>query len=166
MSKIKLIIALLFFFPNFIFCQATAEFSTVKTKTGDVKIPGKWEQLNSSDVSGQTFLKNSDGIVIAVAQNPKKAYPSFKSNASDFENVKLFYVWDSDYMKENKFKTDKIKENSKSEYIIWKYNDNKLDNIFLFGSLKDNFINLLVYTNSWDEDKKVLFLENIYELNK
>ncbi|OXA78272.1 hypothetical protein SAMN05444397_101200 [Flavobacterium aquidurense] len=85
---------------------------------------------------------------------------------SGFENVKLFYAWDSDYMKENKLKTDKIKENPEAEYIIWKYNDGKLDNVFLFGSAKDNFLNLLVYSTIWDEAKKVLFLENLYQLNK
>lgn len=146
--------------------QTTADFSTVKTQTGDVKIPGNWVQLNTINDSGQTYLKNSEGVIIAIAQNPKKSYSFFKSNKSGFENVKLFYVWDSDYMKENKYKTDKIKENAVSEYIIWKYNDGKLDNVFLFGSAKDNFLNLLVYSNIWDEAKKVLFLENLYELNK
>lgn len=145
--------------------QTTTDFSTVKTQTGDVKIPGNWQQLNTVNDSGQTYLKNNEGVIIAIAQNPKKAYPFFKSNKSDFENVKLFYAWDSDYMKESKFKTDKIKENSKSEYIIWKYNDGKLENVFLFGSAKDNFLNLLVCTTVWKEDKKVLFLENLYEIN-
>ena len=146
--------------------QTTTDFSIVKTATSDVKIPGNWQQLNTIDDSGQTYLKNSEGVIIAIAQNPKKAYSFFKSNKSGFENVKLFYVWDSDYMKESKFKTDKIKENPEAEYIIWKYNDGKLDNVFLFGSSKDNFLNLLVYSNIWDEDKKVLFLENLYQLNK
>jgi hypothetical protein len=43
------------------------------------------------------------------------------------------------------------------EYIIWKYNDGKLDSAFLFGSVKDNFLNLLIDTNEWNE--KVKFLE-------
>lgn len=69
-------------------------------------------------------------------------------------------------MKENNFKTKKIKENSKQEYIIWKFNDGKLDNVFLFGSSKDNFRNLMVYTDSWSGDEKLIFLENLYNLNK
>jgi hypothetical protein len=146
--------------------QTTTDFSTVKTHTGDVQIPGNWAQLNTENDSGQTYLKNDEGVIIAIAQNPKKSYPFFKSDKSGFENVKLFYTWDSDYMKENKLKTDKIKENPASEYIIWKYNDGKLDNVFLFGSAKDNFLNLLVYSNIWDEAKKVLFLETLYQLNK
>lgn len=164
---IKKIIFLLFIaFALNTNAQTTTNFSTVKTHTGDIKIPGNWEQLNSINDSGQTYLKNSEGVIIAIAQNPKKAYSFFKSSKSGFENVKLFYIWDSDYIKENKYKTDKIKENAESEYIIWKYNDGKLDNVFLFGSAKDNFLNLLVYSNIWDEDKKVLFLENLYQLNK
>ena len=50
--------------------------------------------------------------------------------------------------------------------LIWKYNDNKLDNVFLFGSTKNCFLNLLVYTNNWDEKEKIKFLENLYQLNK
>nr|WP_315151629.1 hypothetical protein [uncultured Flavobacterium sp.] len=166
MKKINLMFVMLFLLPNFIFCQEAVNYSNIKTDSGDVKVPGKWEQLNTVDDSGQTYLKNKDGVIIAIAQNPKKAYPFFKSNESDFESVKSFYVWDSNFYKENNFKTEKIKENVESEYIIWKYNDKKLDNVFLFGSAKNNFLNLLVYTNNWTEDEKIIFLENLYKLNK
>ena len=165
MNRLRLLLVLSFFLPHVIFSQE-ANFSTVKTNSGEVKIPGVWEQLNTMDVSGQKYLKNKDGVVIAIAQNPKKAYPFFKSNVTDFENVKLFYVWDSEYRKENKFKTAWIKENAKQEYVIWKYTDEKLDNVFLFGSVGTNFLNLLVYTSIWTEEEKVLFLEKIYQLNK
>lgn len=166
MKNLKILFVLLMFLPNMIFCQDITEYSKVKTNTGEVKIPGKWEQLNKMDDSGQTYLKNKEGVIIAIAQNPKKAYPFYKSNVSDFENVTLFYTWDSDYYKENKFKTDKIKENTELEYIIWKYNDKKLDNVFLFGSSKNNFLNLLVYTANWKEEEKIIFLENLFKLNK
>jgi len=166
MKNLKLLFVLLIFLPNLIYCQDTTEYFKVKTNTGEVKIPGKWEQLNKMDDSGQTYLRNKEGVIIAIAQNPKKAYPFYKSNVSDFENVTLFYTWDSDYYKENKFKTDKIKENTELEYIIWKYNDKKLDNVFLFGSSKNNFLNLLVYTSNWNEEEKIFFLENLFKLNK
>lgn len=166
MKRLKLMLIILVFVPNFIFCQGSIDYSKVKTNSGEVKVPGSWELLNKMDDSGQTYLKNKDGIIIAIAQNPKKAYPFFNSNASDFENVKLFYTWDSEYYKENKFKTEKIKENTELEYIIWKYNDKKIDNVFLFGSSKTNFLNLLVYTNNWSEDEKIIFLENLFVLNK
>lgn len=166
MKRIKLIFTLLFLLPSIVYCQEITNYTKVKTNTLEVKIPGNWEQLNKMDDSGQTYLKNKDGIIIAVAQNPKKAYSFFKSNVSDFENVKQFYIWDSDYYKENKFTTEKIKENQELEYIIWKFNDKKLDNVFLFGSTKSNFINLLVYTDKWSEDEKIIFLENLFKLNK
>ena len=166
MNKLYLIVALLYLATNNINSQNIKDFSIVKTKTSDVKIPGNWTQLNTMDDSGQTYLKNTDGVIIAIAQNPKKAYPFFKSNTSDFENVKEFYKWDADYRKENNFKTDKIKENAKEQYVIWKYNDEKLDNVFLFGSSKNNFLNLLVYTNIWTESEKIIFLENLYKLNR
>ena len=166
MNKLKLMLMLLFFVPSLIFCQENTVYTKVKTTSGEVKIPGTWEQLNTASDSGQTYLQNKEGITIAVAQNPKKAYPFFKSNSSDFENVKLFYTWDSEYYIENKFKTEKIKENAALDYIIWKYNDNKIDNVFLFGSSKTNFLNLLVYTTNWSQDEKIAFLENLYKLNR
>ena len=166
MNYLKITFLTILLTSNFIFCQNNKEFTTLKTNTSDVKIPGIWEQLNKMNDSGQTYMKNAEGIIIAIAQNPKKAYPTFKKTESDFENVKLFYKWDSDYYAENKFKTKLLKENSNQEYIIWKYNDNKLDNVYLFGSSKDNFLNLLVYTDNWSEDKKITFLEELYKLNK
>jgi C4-type Zn-finger protein len=152
--------------PNLIFSQQKMEFTTVKSNTGEVRISGIWEQLNKMDDSGQTYLKNSEGVIIAVAKNLKTSYPFVKKKKSAYENVKSFYKWDSDYRKANNFNTSTIKENSELEYIIWKYADDKMDNVFLFGSVKDNFINLLVYTNKWSEVEKVKFLEAIYEINK
>lgn len=166
MNKLNTLFLLLFFVPNCLFSQDNSDYTSVKTSTTNVKIPGQWEQMNTMDDSGQTYLTNKDEVIIAIAQNPKKAYPFFQSKKSDFENVTLFYVWDSDFRRENNFKTDKIKENPSQEYIIWKYNDNKLDNVFLFGSSKNNFLNLLVYTNKWTEEEKITFLENLYKLNK
>lgn len=166
MNRLNLILVVLFLMPNFVFSQTEVEYFNVKTKTGEVKIPGNWELMNSMDDSGQTYLKNKEGVIIAVAQNPKNAYSFFKKNKSAFENVKEFYKWDSDYRRENKFKTDKIKENDTLEYIIWKFNEDQVDNVFLFGSSKDNFLNLLVYTNIWSEDEKIRFLENVFRLNK
>lgn len=162
----KIITVLIILISTYSFCQEKETFSIVKTSSGDVKISGIWEQLNTVDDSGQTYLKNKEGVIIAVAQNPKNAYSFFKNTASNFVNVKLFYKWDSDFRKENNFKTDKIKENSKDEYIIWKYNDGKYDNVFLFGSSKNTFLNILVYTSIWNEEEKILFLENVYKTNK
>lgn len=148
------------------FCQTEGGFTTVKTNTSDVQIPGVWERFIKTNDSGQSFFKNKEGVIIAIAQNPKKAYPTFIKKKSNYENVNLFYKWDSDYYVENKFYTKLLKENSKQEYVIWKYNDHKLDNVFLFGSSKDNFLNLLVYTDKWTEEQKITFLEALYQLNK
>jgi hypothetical protein len=162
----KIITLLIILISTYSLCQEKEAISIVKTNTGEVKIPGIWEQLNTMDDSGQTYLKNKENIIIAIAQNPKNAYSFFKSSASNFVNVKLFYKWDSDFRKENNFKTDKIKEDSKEEYIIWKFNDGKEDNVFLFGSSENTFLNILVYTSIWNEAEKILFLENVYKTNK
>jgi len=165
MKKLNLLVLIFLLFPISFFSQEKT-FSSLKTNSGEVKIPGEWRQLNTMDDSGQTYLKNNEGIIIAIAKNPQKAYPFYKKENSDFENVNNFYKWDSNYRKENNFKTEKLKENSKLEYVIWKYNDGKQDNMFLFGTSDKNFLNLLVYTNIWNEDEKIKFLENLYEINK
>lgn len=165
MKKIIIFSILLFILPIFNYAQEKV-FSNVKTNSGEVKIPGEWKQLNSMDDSGQTYLKDGNGVIIAIAKNPQKAYSFYKNDNSDFENVKEFYKWDSNYRSENNFKTKKLKENSKLNYIIWQYNDGKLDNIFLFGVVGNFFLNLLVYTDLWNESEKIEFLENLFEINK
>lgn len=164
--KLKLVFIFLFTFPFLAISQGQEKFTKVKTRTAEVKIPGEWKQLNTMDESGQTYLKNEKYVIIAIAQNPKKTYSFHKPEKSDFKNVKAFYKWDSDYRKQMKQKTDKIKENAELEYVIWKFNDGKLDNVFLFGSVKNNFLNLLVYTSQWNEDEKIKFLEATYKLNR
>jgi hypothetical protein len=161
-----LIILLIIALPYKALCQESTDYTTVKTATETVKIPGKWQILNTTADSGQTYLKNNDGVVIAVARNLMKAYPFYKNTATAFEQVSLFYQWDSDYYKEQKFNVLKIKEDATLGYIIWKYNDKELDNIFLFGASKTEFLNLLVYTKLWEEKEKIAFLENLLELNQ
>lgn len=165
MTKLHIILALLIIFPIATLSQKNNEFTTVKTKTTEVRVPGVWNLLNTMDDSGQTYLKNEAGIIIAVAQNPKKAYSFYDSKKSDFKNVIAFYKWDSNYREEINFKTAKIKENSKLEYIIWKFSDGKMDNLFLFGSIGNSFLNLLIYTDIWNENEKIIFLEELYKLN-
>ncbi len=99
MIRLNSMIILIFLLPNFLFSQYVIESSNIKTIVGEVKIPENWNQLNSMDDSGQTYLKNKDGVIIAIAQNPKKTYSFFNSEKLDFENVKEFYKWDSDYKK-------------------------------------------------------------------
>lgn len=156
----------LFLLPIFCLSQEASTFTLAKTPTGEVKIPGEWTEVKTMEDSGQIYFLNKEKVIIAIAQNPKKAYPFYKKGLSDFDLVTEFYKWDSDYQKELKNKTNKLKENAELEYIIWKYSDGDYDNFFLFGSVKSNFLNILVYTKLWDEDKKVLFLEEIYKINK
>ena len=164
MKKLNFLFFLLLLLPQVIFSQES--YTPLQTISGEVKIPGKWQQLNTAEDSGQTYLKNSDNVIIAIAKNPKRAYPFYAKEKSDFENVIAFYKWDADYRESLNSKTQKLKENPKAEYIIWKYNDGKSDNVFLFGSSQKDFLNLLVYTNNWTEEQKIKFLENLFEVNK
>lgn len=96
MKTINSFITFFLLCPLLFFCQDKS-FSILKTNVGEVKIPGEWTQLNKMDDSGQTYLKNQNGIILAIAKNPQKAYPFYKKDNSDYKNVKEFYLWDSDY---------------------------------------------------------------------
>jgi hypothetical protein len=49
-----------------------------------------WEQLKQNGLCIKLYLK--EARVIIIAQIPKKAYPFFKSNVSNFENVKKCFA--------------------------------------------------------------------------
>ncbi|TDM00392.1 MAG: hypothetical protein C4K58_04075 [Flavobacteriaceae bacterium] len=131
----------------------------------NIQIPGKWQALNFEKSSGQQYFINEDRVILAIAKNPKVGYEFFDPKKSDFENVYAFYKWDSDYMIQKGLATNFILEDKESKFVIWKYNDKKSDNVFLFGNSKNHFVNLLIYTNLWDENQKVEFLKNLYFLN-
>lgn len=61
MTKSTFVVLFLIVLPTYTFSQATT-FTSVKTKAGDVKIPGSWKKKNTMDDSGQTYLKNKNGI--------------------------------------------------------------------------------------------------------
>ncbi len=165
MKNIIYIITLLLI-SNLILAQETPTITLVDTDTEEIQVLGEWQKLNTTSDSGQRFLMNSDTVIIAVAQNKKIAYPFYEKGISDFELVEKFHQWDTDWLESNNTETKQLKKDKKKEYIIWKYNDGTSDNVFLFGSSKDNFLNLLVYTEKWTEEEKIQFLEQLYELNK
>ena len=161
----RIILLCLLVYSSTTFCQDSENYTTLQTNTEEVIIPGKWTQLNTMDDSGQTYLQNEESVIISVAQNKMKAYSFYEEGLNDYKLVKKFYEWDSNWRRDNNFKTAKLKENKKKKYIIWKFNDGQLDNVFLFGASKRNFINLLVYTDKWNENDKIRFLEELFDLN-
>lgn len=162
MSYLKFILLIL---PITLLCQ-TSDYTLFEAKNGELKIPGEWLRLNTTEDSGQTYFINRDEVIIALAKNPQRSYPFYKKEVVGFEAVKAFYKWDSDHIKSQNIKTKKIKENPEMGYIIWKYHDGTSDNIFLFGTSSDYFLNLLIYSTVWKEKDKISFLEDLYKLNK
>ena len=71
-----------------------------------------------------------------------------------------------DYQIELKRPSKRLLEEKDDAYIIWKFTDeNEIDNVFLFGSVDDDILNLLVYTTNWEESKKITFLQEVHDLN-
>ena len=157
------------FTPENLSAQTTPDNSntitTVKTDDGTVKIPGIWQKVTYEASSKQHFMKNEEGVVIAVALTSRKLYPFNSPKKTEKELATDFFKWDFDFRTENKFKTQKLKENTTENYIIWKYTENKIDNIYLYGCKSDLMVNYLVYTDTWTEQKKIEFLEDMYKLN-
>ena len=109
MKKLNFLFFLLLLLPQVIFSQES--YTPLQTNSGEVIIPGKWQQLNTAEDSGQTYLKNSDNVIIAIAKNPKRAYPFYAKEKSDFENVIAFYKWDADYRESLNFLDSCCKSN-------------------------------------------------------
>ena len=139
--------------------------TAITTDYGIIKVPGKWEVFNYTKDSNQYYLKNSENITIAVAINPKKNYSFYSPKDKDNQTTTAYFKWEYDYRVKHGFKTSKIKQDKKKNFIIWKFNENNIDNVFLYGVKSDYLLNFLVYTDQWEEKEKIAFLENLYELN-
>ena len=139
--------------------------TVLNTDYGVVRIPGLWIKFSYEKESKQHFLKNDEGVIIGVALTPMKLYPFYPSSKNKFEMVSEFFKWEYDYRVSAGFKSSKIKENATDNYIIWKFTEKIIDNVFLYGVKSDLMTNYLVYTDKWDEQKKIDYLEKINSLN-
>lgn len=139
--------------------------TVLNTDYGVVRIPGIWMKFRYEKDSRQHFLKSEDGIIIGVALTPMKLYPFYSSSKNKSEIITDFFKWEYDYRVGAGYKCSKIKENETENYIIWKFTEKGIDNVFLYGTKSDLLSNFLVYTDKWDEQKKIDFLEKFYSLN-
>jgi len=140
--------------------------TVLDTDYGIIRIPGLWEKFSYEKDSRQHFLKNDEGVIIAIALTPMKLYPFYSASKNKSEIVSSFFKWEFDHRISIGFKSSKIKENDTENYILWKFSENNIDNVFLYGVKSNLLINYMVYTNIWSEQKKIEFLEELYELNK
>ena len=139
--------------------------TVLNTDYGIVRIPGLWVKFRYEKESRQHFLKNDEGVIIGVALTPMKLYPFYSPSKSRSDIVSAFFKWEFDYRVGAGFKSSKIKENTTEKYIIWKFTEKLIDNVSLYGIKSDLLTNYLVYTDKWDEHKKIDFLEKTNSLN-
>ena len=178
MRHIKLITILVgLLFSNFMFAKQLADnpktstpdssntTTVLSTEYGIIRIPGLWVKFSYEKESKQHFLKNDEGVIIAIALNPMKNYSFYAPSKSNSIIVSDFFKWEYDYRVSVGFKASKIKVNDTENYILWKFTEKMIDNVFLYGIKSELLTNYMVYTNKWDEQKKVDFLEKTYMLN-
>jgi len=139
--------------------------TVLNTDYGIIRIPGQWVKFSYEKESRQHFLKNDEGVIIGVALTPMKLYPFYSPSKTKYEIISEFFKWEFDYRVGGGFKSSKIKENTTDNYIVWKFTEKMIDNVFLYGIKSDMLTNYLVYTDKWDEQKKIDFLEKINSLN-
>ncbi|TDL99365.1 MAG: hypothetical protein C4K58_05455 [Flavobacteriaceae bacterium] len=130
----------------------------------DIKIPGTWQALEYKKVSGQQFFRNSENVYLGIAKRPKESYSFYKAQNSDFDNVKSYFKWDFDYMIENGLQSKLLFEDKESKFVVWQSGD-KTANTMLYGNCENHFLNVLVVSDDWDQEKKISFLKEIYFLN-
>ena len=135
---------------------------------GSVTIQGKWERTTYNSVSKQQFFENSDSVTIAIAFSPYNKYEFNRDGAKkEFEFVKAFYEWESEYFATYNLDTEIIESDSTSNFIIWRiygnYNDILIDSYFLIGE-KNGFVKnyVVMATEKWTPKQKIDFLKNMY----
>jgi hypothetical protein len=139
--------------------------TSLQTDYGIVRIPGLWMKFSYEKESRQHFLKDREGVIIGVAMTPMKLYSFYAPSKNRSQIISDFFNWEYEYRVGAGFKCAKIKENKTDNYIIWKFTEKMIDNVFLYGTKSDFLINFLVYTDKWDEKKKIDFLEQFHSLN-
>jgi hypothetical protein len=132
---------------------------------GKVSLPGKWEKLRYSDVSGQQFFIGQDATEIAVAFYREENYEFNKDGklrGLDFLNA--FYEWETSYFKTKGYESQLIELNPSHQYIIYRIYGEKVNSYFLIGvNSNGNVSNFSVaHSNKWTEDEKVVFLKNLF----
>ena len=140
---------------------------------GSVSIPDKWDKTSYNSVSKQQFLKNDEGVTIAISFGPCNKYEfNIDNSMKGFVFVKALYEWDAEYFVNTYgLQRDLIEENEKNNYIIWRvygdYNNSYWDTYFLFGEKGGIAHNYSVMgTDKWTVERKIEFLKGIYENKK
>jgi hypothetical protein len=135
---------------------------------GEVKIPGKWIKTKENEVSGQHFFVGPDSVQIAIALVVWDAYEFSHNNREVTRDnfVKRFYEWEGNHLKDKANGEIKIvKESKDKNYLIWNLkNDEGLNVYFLFGLRGKTAYNLNIKTPEWDEEKKINFLERLFNV--
>jgi len=133
---------------------------------GAVKIPGQWTKTKENRVGGQYFFIGKDSVIISIALSPWDEY-EFSSNNREVTPgnfVRKFYEWDSNYLKaKTNGQVRIVKEDRERNYLIWNIkNEQGLNDYFLFGLKGKIATNFYVSTNNWDEERKINFLELLF----
>jgi len=135
---------------------------------GEVKIPGKWTKTRENEVSGQHFFVGPDSVQITIALVVWDAYEFSHNNREVTRDnfVRRFYEWEGNHLKEKANGQLRIvKESKDKNYLIWNLkNEEGLNVYFLFGLKGETAYNLNVKTTMWDEEKKVNFLERLFNV--
>jgi hypothetical protein len=151
----------------FLFSKVSDTTSFKYTADKTIKIPGDWKLTQVLKGSRQVFFKNEDSTTIAIAVHTASTFPSYKEIQTEFETAYAFYEWDSKFMKEEeKMEVKKIKEDKEKAYIVWSAKDAYNDNYHLFARNNDDLYNFMIYDEKMTLEKKVAFLEMMYDLNK
>lgn len=145
--------------------EKTDKTTLVIVPYGNVGISGKWEKINYNESSRQHFFINRDSVIIAIAKNPKEKYPFYAEGKKDFDLVLDFYKWDADHWEQRGLQQMKVKEDRADNFVIWKAQGEAFDNYFLYGLKNNIIVNYMIASQTWDENRKIEFLENIYKEN-
>jgi hypothetical protein len=136
---------------------------------GSVTLPGQWIQTSYSNNSYQQFFINRDSIEIAIAFNRFNQIEfNARGSKKEFEFVKGFYEWDSQYFVD-RFNLNRqiIESDSINKYMLYRIfgvnNNIEIDTYYLIGEKNGNSNSFSInITDKWTEEQKINFLKKLF----
>lgn len=132
---------------------------------GDIVIPGEWNKTEYNETSTQHFFTNSDSTILAISKNPHEKYPFYKESLNDSAFTAEYFKWDADFLVQQGYQTELVKDNQEKGYIIWRATAPGIENTYLFGSKNKYGYNFMLASDSLRDEQKISFLEEMYVKN-
>lgn len=132
---------------------------------GEIDIPGHWKKTKYLETSKQHFFEDYDSTIIAVAKAPQQEYSFYSESMSNLTFAEAFFLWDSEFYKENGYKPEVVNTDIKGDFVIWKVVDRNTNAFLLYGGKAGFAYNFGIFSDNWPDVEKINFLIELFTNN-